>query len=152
MKIRIDVVKDLAEDEVIIRCSKPGEAIARIQHFVMEQAAGVPDIVFYRDNTEYYFPLSEVLFFETEGDLVYAHTQEQSYRVKLRLYELEQSLPGAFVRASKSAILNTGRVHSITRNLASSSLVEFAGTHKRLYVSRRYYSALKERLMQRSSI
>lgn len=58
-------------------------------------------------------------------------------------------LPSYFLRVSKSTILNTREVYSITRNLTAASLVEFSGTHKKVYVSRSYYKALKLLLDER---
>ena len=63
-----------------------------------------------------------------------------------RLYELEEFLPSYFLRVSKSTILNSKEVYSITKSLTASSLVEFRGTHKKVYVSRNYYKALKTML------
>ena len=66
-----------------------------------------------------------------------------------KLYQLEELLPNAFLRISKSAIVNLNQVYSITRNLTASSLVEFMHSHKRVYVSRNYYKMLVERLAEK---
>jgi DNA-binding LytR/AlgR family response regulator len=65
------------------------------------------------------------------------------------LYELEELLPGFFMRISKSAILNTNQVYAINRNLAASSVIEFRNTHKQVYVSRNYYKPLKNKLEEK---
>ncbi|MCL1808672.1 MAG: LytTR family transcriptional regulator [Clostridiales bacterium] len=92
-----------------------------------------------------------MLFFETSGENVYAHTAGDSFRIKFRLYELVEMLPGHFVRAAKSTIINIRHILSIDRNLASASLVQFHGSHKKVYVSRLYYQTLKCRLGERSN-
>ena len=79
----------------------------------------------YKDNEEFYFSVEDILFFETEQESVYAHTIQDSYLIKHRLYELEKMLPGYFIRSSKSTIINSKQVYSITRNLTASSLVTF---------------------------
>ena len=89
---------------------------------------------------------AQLLFFETEGKLVQAHTADRLYLTDRKLYELEESLPGSFMRISKSTIVNLDHIYSITRNLTASSIVEFYGTAKKVYVSRNYYKALTERL------
>ncbi len=152
MKVRIDIVDGLTEDELIIRCREFGDSQRKIQAYALELAKGVTGLACYKDGAEYYFSLSEVLFFETEGDVVYAHTRNDSYKIKQRLYELEELLPKSFVRASKSSIVNTARIHSVRKNLTASSLVEFPRTSKRIYVSRRYYPELKARLDERSRL
>ena len=105
--------------------------------------------MFYQGEKEYYFPLDEILFFETDDSRVSAHTREEVYQVKYRLYELEELLPGYFVRVAKSTILNTHHVHAITKNITGASEVEFQGTHKHIFVSRNYYKLLKERMEDR---
>lgn len=86
--------------------------------------------VFYKEDTEFYMPLNEVLFMETDGNAIQVHTRDDIYQTRYKLYELEELLPGQFMRVSKSAILNTSHVYSITKNLSSSSVVQFRDTHK----------------------
>lgn len=149
MKIRIEVDETLETDEIIIRCRKLNEEVTRVQKAVDEAIGRQNRIIFYKGEAEYYFPLEEVLFFETDMDGISAHTIQDIYRIRYRLYELEELLPGYFLRISKSAILNTKKIFAIDRNLSSASLVSFQGTHKQVYVSRRYYKPLKDRLEER---
>jgi DNA-binding LytR/AlgR family response regulator len=121
VKIHIEVEGGLPEDEVVIRCGRVDDTIQKIHQYILEQTGSPARITFYKDNEEFYFPLEKVLFFETEGER-------------------------NFARASKSAIVNTRNIYSVTRNLTASSLIRFAGSHKQVYVSRYYYSALRERL------
>ena len=146
MKIHIELVGDLDEDEVIIRCGRVDDTIQKIHQYILEQTQSPVKLTFFKDNEEFYFPLDDVLFFETEGERIYAHTSGDAFRIKYRLYELEDLLPMNFVRASKSAIVNTRNIYSVTRNLTASSLIRFAGSHKQVYVSRYYYKDLRQRL------
>lgn len=151
MKIRIEVIDDLTEDEVLIRCGRMDDTIHKIQQYILEQSLENSKIIFYKQNQEFYFPLDNILFFETDGEHVYAHTVNDAYRIKYRLYELEEILPRNFVRAAKSTIVNIIQVYSITRNLTASSLIQFINSHKQVYVSRYYYRELRQRLNERSS-
>jgi DNA-binding LytR/AlgR family response regulator len=151
MKVRIETAEDLEEDEVVIRCACIDESIQKIHRYILEETTQKTKIVFYKENQEFYFPLDDVLFFETEGEHIYAHTARDAYRIKYRLYELEQILPRNFVRAAKSTIVNMKQVYSITRNLTASSLVQFVNSHKEVYASRHYYQELRRRLNERST-
>lgn len=146
MKIRIEVDGALSEDEVTIRCAQVDDTIRKIHQFILDEAQSGQRITFYKDNQEFFFPLETVLFFETEDERIFAHTANDAYRIKFRLYELEELLPKAFVRASKSTIVNISKVMSITRSLTASSLVQFVGSHKSIYVSRHYYPQLRQML------
>lgn len=150
VKIRIEIVPELPEEEVVIRCAAVDEEVLALQKRLLEEPSPA-QVVFYKAGQEFYFPLTDVLFFETEGEAVYAHTPADAYRIKFRLYELEALLPRPFVRAAKSTIVNTLRVHSLTRELGGAGLVEFASTHKKVYASRRYGRALRERLAERKA-
>lgn len=149
MKIRIELDSQIKENEVVIKCRELSEEVTKIQRVISELIAEKREMIFYKDNTEYYICVDDVLFFETEESLIYAHTLNEVYQVKYKLYELEEILPKNFIRVSKSTILNINHIYSITRNITSSSLVEFKNTHKKVYVSRYYYKVLKLKLSEK---
>lgn len=93
--------------------------------------------------------MNDILFFETADSGVVAHTGNDLYEARYKLYELEEILPGFFMRVSKSTILNTTHIFSINRNLTASSVVAFENTHKKVYVSRYYYKPLIRKLEER---
>lgn len=149
MKIKIEVDEELKEDEVIIRCSRLDESILQIQQALSDIASITQRLVLHRGDMEYYLPQESILFFETDKNGICVHTVDNVYQTNYKLYELEDLLPGYFMRVSKSAILNTRQVFAIDRNLSASSLVQFQGTHKQIYVSRYYYKALKHKLEEK---
>lgn len=110
MKIKIEIDESLSEDEVLIRCRGLTEQVTEIQKAVSEVVNTSKRFVFYRGNTEYYLALEEILFFETDGDGINAHTRDNIYQTKYKLYELEDLLPGCFMRISKSSIVNTNHI------------------------------------------
>ena len=151
MNIRIEILPDISEDEIIIRCRQVTGQIQKIQKLLTDESAAVPQLTFLKENKEYYFPLKNIAFFETSENNVYAHTRNDIFRIRLRLYELEELLPRSFVRISKSTIVNVHQILTINRNLASTSLIQFYKSHKQVYVSRRYYKSLSERMSERSN-
>lgn len=149
MKIFIEVDEGLVEDKVIIKCRDLNSEVLNLNAMLTEMFSQKAKINFYKDNIEYYISLEEILFFETEEDSINAHTIDNIYEVKYKLYELEELVPKSFMRISKSTIVNVNHIYSITRNLTSSSLVEFQNTHKKVYVSRHYYKLLKSKLIEK---
>lgn len=149
MKIRIEIEDNLKEEEIIIRSSGLSQEVQKIQKAISDVLAMGQKFSFYKGDTSYYLPLEEILFFETEGSEVQAHTKDQVYGTKYRLYELEEILPGFFMRVSKSTILNTKCIFAITKSLTASCVVEFQDTHKQVYVSRYYYKPLRNRLEEK---
>lgn len=142
MIVKIEIDDNISDDEILIKCKEITEGIKRIQKIASDSAKQA-DIHFYKDNTEYYLTLDSVLFFETSGTSIHAHTNDNFYEVKNKLYELENTLPSNFVRVSKSTIINVNHIYSIEKNITSSSSVQFNDTHKQIYVSRNYYKVLK---------
>ena len=143
MKIKMEIDENLTEEEIVIRGSALTEEMAAVQRAVADVLVRKQTLTFYKNETEYYIPLDEILFFETEDGGISAHTVSDVYTVKYKLYELEQVLPRNFIRVSKSTILNVSKVYSVERNLTASSIVQFAGSHKQVYVSRYYFKSLK---------
>ena len=146
MKVRIELDPQIDEPEMIIRAPRLTEDVARLQQLILEQK--MTPLTFYKDRSEYFVDVSEILFFETDGEKIYGHTREEAYEVRQKLYELEEILPIAFCRISKSTIVNTKQIYSIEKSFSGTSTVNFYQTHKQVHVSRHYYQLLKERLKE----
>ena len=146
MKVRIELDPQMDEPEMIIRAPRLTEDVARLQQLILEQK--MTPLTFYKDRSEYFVDVSKILFFETDGEKIYGHTWEEAYEVRQKLYELEEILPIAFCRISKSTIVNTKQIYSIEKSFSGTSTVNFYQTHKQVHVSRHYYQLLKERLKE----
>ena len=146
MKVRIELDPQMDEPEMIIRTPRLTEDVARLQQLILEQK--MTPLTIYKDRSEYFVDVSEILFFETDGEKIYGHTREEAYEVRQKLYELEEILPIAFCRISKSTIVNTKQIYSIEKSFSGTSTVNFYQTHKQVHVSRHYYQLLKERLKE----
>ena len=146
MKVCIELDPQMDEPEMIIRAPRLTEDVARLQQLILEQK--MTPLTFYKDRSEYFVDVSKILFFETDGEKIYGHTREEAYEVRQKLYELEEILPIAFCRISKSTIVNTKQIYSIEKSFSGTSTVNFYQTHKQVHVSRHYYQLLKERLKE----
>ena len=146
MKVRIELDPQMDEPEMIIRAPRLTEDVARLQQLILEQK--MTPLTFYKDRSEYFVDVSEILFFETDGEKIYGHTKEEAYEVRQKLYELEEILPIAFCRISKSTIVNTKQIYAIEKSFSGTSTVNFYQTHKQVHVSWHYYQLLKERLKE----
>ena len=144
MKVRIELDPSMDEPEIWIRAPRLTQELAQLQESILKQKL-VP-LAFYKDRSEYFLDLADILFFETDGEKIYGHTKDEAYEVKQKLYELEELLPIAFCRISKSTIVNAKQIYSLEKSFSGTSTVNFYQTHKQVHVSRRYYQVLKERL------
>lgn len=148
MKIKIEIDEQLNEDEITIRCRKLNDQIEQLQKAVREINASSKRYVFQKEESQYYLSLEEILFFEADDHRIFAHTKNEMYETRYKLYELEKILPSYFLRVSKSTVLNMREVLSIKKNLTSASLIEFRNSDKKTYVSRSYYKMLEMRMKE----
>lgn len=65
------------------------------------------------DDINYSIDITSILYFEADGDLVFAYTKNGIYKVRQRLYQLEQCSKGNnFIKASKSFLVNSTKIES----------------------------------------
>ncbi|AEV94757.1 LytTR family DNA-binding domain-containing protein [Pediococcus claussenii] len=149
MKFRIVTDDQLDETEIIIKSANPDDVEVRRLKQIIQKAINEPlQLIVFQNDIQIFLNADEVLFFETDGRQVQAHTENAVYQSGNRLYELEEILTSNFIRVSKSAILNVDRIYSVDHSV-SSNLVHFGNSNKQVYVSRRYYKKLKEVLEEK---
>lgn len=149
MKIKIEIDDGIAEEEIVIRCKFLSEDVILIQKRITDAVNSRMQLEVTKGEKEYYITIDEILFFETADSSVVVHTASQMYETKYRLYELENLLPGNFVRVAKSTILNANKVRAINKNITGASEVEFAGSNKKVFVSRNYLKLLMTKLEEK---
>ncbi|KZL35950.1 LytTR family DNA-binding domain-containing protein [Secundilactobacillus collinoides] len=147
-KVRIEIDDSLTDKEIVIRTPVYDADVKRLSQQLQFADKAQPQLRFFKGDTEYYLDVNDILFFETEDRQINAHTVDDIFEIHHRLYELEDLLPANFMRISKSAILNTTKIFALTHSI-SNSLVAFQHSRKQVYVSRKYYKLLKERLEER---
>lgn len=146
MRIKFVFDEKLNEDEVVVNVSPLNNNLDFLRSQLLSRDK--PSLDFTKDDQQFFIELDEIIFFESYDDSIQAHTIDNHFQVKTRLYELETTLPLNFIRISKSTIANAKYIYSIERKINSSSLIKFKGTHKEVYVSRHYYQQLNNRIKE----
>lgn len=149
MKIKIEIDEDLREEEIVIRCKSLDDDVISIQRRITDAVNSRMQLEVSKGEKDYYIITDEIFFIETDAAGVVVHTSKDIYETKLRLYELEEILPGNFIRVSKSTILNASKVRAIHKNITGASKVEFAGSSKKVFVSRNYFKLLMAKLEEK---
>lgn len=145
LKIKFKEDKNLPCDEIIITAS----ALTSEIETLIKDLRKTSIKAIHRDS-DIILSSDEILFFETDMNVIYAHTKNDSFETRYKLYELENVLSQSFTRISKSTIVNIKEISSIDRGLTSSRKVSFFNSVKVVYVSRMYYPILKQKLDERS--
>jgi len=144
LRIRIETAEDC--DEVIIRCRERDSVITEIERAVENALKGSGELLLYINGTEYYVPKNDILFFESEGDKIYANSEDRRYVTNNKLFELEDIMPSHFVRISKSTVANVMLIASLRRELTGNGELTFKKSEKKAYFSRGYYKRLREKI------
>lgn len=143
MKLRVEI-SDGDDVEVTIRCRSITDEVRRIEEAVRSVSGCGTSLALFLGKEEHFVPCGEILFFETDSGRTAAHTADRMYHTQYKLAELEALLPRSFVRASKSCVINTALVSAISHNPVSASEASFAGTYKKIYISRMYYKSVRD--------
>lgn len=152
MKVKIEIIDNLDDTEIVIRTKEISNEILNLQKIISENSSSKTALIFYKGEKEYFINYKKILFFQTNNRNVEAHTRDNMYTVKRKLYELEDLLPNSFMRISKSCILNVDLIYSIKKNITSVSEIEFRNTNKKVLISRHYFKALQDKIESRRQI
>ena len=148
MKIHISIDSTITTPEITIR-APDAESAHTLQSSILSPLVHTK-LPLTQGEKEFFLPITQILFFESSDSRTFAHTATEIFTTRLRLYELEDRLPSTFIRASKSVIINTSHILSVTRNLTGPSLVQFTKSHKQINASRSYYPSLRDKLNERT--
>ena len=110
MQIEIKLDESCKEPKIIIHTDKMTEEVSQIVKLLSEEKPEVFAAI--HENGEIILlEQTEIIRIYAENDRVYAKTKDGSYRLKARLYELEERLnKKMFIRISNSEIINLKEV------------------------------------------
>lgn len=142
MKIEIRIDPALSEPKLVICAPENTPELQELARQLADISLGPVRV--WEEERPILIPQSDFLRFYTEGKGVCAQTAEKTYTVRLRLYELEETLdPTRFVRISNSEIINLNRVTAVDLSYTGTIRMTLDGSVS-CYVSRRYVKKIKE--------
>lgn len=143
MKITIlDKENPLEEDEIIVKCTSLDESILRLLNALKH---GKDKISLYKDSTIVLQDYSDILYFESVDDRVFAYTENQVFESRQKLYQLEEELPSNFLRASKAVIVNLNKIENLAPDFSGRIEATLTNDCKVIF-SRMYVPVLKKHL------
>ncbi len=138
LKIITDPERD---EEIIIYVHKKSPLTDAIEQLVSENGI---EIIGHNETQSVKLNPNEICCFSVIGEKVFAQTLSGDYRIKSRLFQLEEKLPENFVKINQSCIANIRMIERFDSSISGSLLVRFKnGTSD--YVSRRQMKKVKER-------
>ena len=141
MKFRLIIDKE-KDEEIVATVHSRSPLIDEIEALV----SGSDRIAAYTDEEMKMLSFSQIACITALDGKIYAiDSQNRKYRLRQRLYELEQQLPPYFIRINKSALANEKALDRFTVTYAGSVDAVFKCGYTE-YVSRRCFAQIKRRL------
>ena len=143
MKFTLIINKD-APEEVTVTAHQPSELTEQIESLVRNYE-NKDRIVAYTEDDMLIIKFSQIECITILNGKTYViDDQGKQYRLKLRLYELEQMLPSYFIRINKSSFANENRIKKFAATFSGAVDAVFMCGYRE-YVSRRCFAAIKRR-------
>lgn len=145
MKIELEIDKNINEPVVKIHTNELNSEIKQLIN-IIEQYDNNEKIIGYIDDKAFILNKNEIESIYAEDNKVYAIIDNKKYRIKKKLYELEEMLNGtSFVRISNSEIANFNKVESMDIKGSTLIILKYKSGEV-TYVSRRNVHKIKEYL------
>lgn len=94
----------------------------------------------------FHIGVDEILYIESVERKTFGYTVDNVYELNCKLYEIEEKYNVLdYMRISKSCIVNLRKIHSLKPDFGGKILATMENNEK-LYISRQYAPALKEKL------
>ena len=143
MKFKL-VIDSTQEEQVVVTARHPSSLTEQIETLVL-QYAGTDRVAAYTEDDVKMLPFDQIECITVLDGKTWAIDQQgERFRLKLRLYELEERLPANFIRINKSTLANESRIErfSVTFSGAVDAIFQCG---YREYVSRRCFADIKRR-------
>ena len=143
MKFKL-IIDNTGEEEVVVRAHSPSALTEQIEALVLARQ-GTDQVTAYTEDEVRMLKFSDIECITVlDGKTWAIDTRGRRYRLKLRLYELEQILPSFFIRINKSALANEHRLERFSASFSGAVDAVFRCGYKE-YVSRRCFAVIKRR-------
>lgn len=139
VKVVIDPTRD---EEVIIFTHERTALVEEIERLVLQKPL---ELVGFSDDESVILEYVKVTRFTVEEGKTYAYTGDKRYRIKARLYQIEQQMPDCFIRIHQSCLANLRQIARFEAAYSGTLRVVFKNGDVD-YVSRRNVRNIKERL------
>ena len=138
------IIDKSKEEEITATVHGRSSFTERIEALVMQYSGNDRIPVFSEDEMKL-LQFSEIeSVFSEEGKTFVTDSSGNRFRIKMRLYEIEEILPSYYIRINKSAIANEKRLERFSVGFSGAVDAVFKSGNKE-YVSRRCFAEIKRR-------
>lgn len=143
MKFRL-IIDNTAEEEVAVTVRQRSALTDQIEALIRSHG-GTDAVAAFTEDEMRMLPFSDIECITVLGGKTWAiDTRSRRYRLKYRLYELEELLPASFIRINKSTLANETRLDRFAVTCTGAVDAIFKCGYRE-YVSRRCFAQIKRR-------
>jgi len=127
IKVRTNISKEYQDIEVNINSPERNEQVQELEReLLLKTSERLKQIVGMQGNDIFIIKISEVIEFYSEEKNNFCKTKNGIFRIKEKLYYLEEKLPlKDFIRISNSVIININHVKCFNTSIIGKIIVKF---------------------------
>ena len=151
IKIKTNISKQYQDIEILINAPERNQEVQVIENKLLTMTSKkMSQVIGLQNNDIFILNIDNIIMFYSEEKNNYCKTTEGVYRIKEKMYFLEENLSHKdFVRISNSAIINIKFVKCFNTSIVGRILVKFKDGSEE-YVSKRRTSEMMKFLKDRS--
>lgn len=143
--MKFKLIIDNAKDEEVVATVHARSPLTDQIELLILQHTGADRIAAYTEDGVKMLAFADIECITIlEGKTYAIDASNTRYRLKQRLYELEEILPSAFIRINKSTLANENRLERFSASFSGAVDAVFKCGYKE-YVSRRCFAEIKRR-------
>ena len=131
------------DEEVVIYAKERSELVERIEAILTEEMSDI--IVGTSGNDTAMLRINDIICFTVTDGVTYAVTVKGRYKIKMRLYQAEESFGTEVLKINQSCLVRKSAIERFSASIGGSLTVHLKGGFKD-YVSRRQMKNVKERM------
>ena len=150
IKVTTNISNKFKDIEVCINAPERNEEVQRLENeLLIKVSKNIQSVIGMQNNDIFLINVNDIIVFYGEDKNIFCRTKEGSYRVKEKMYYLEENLPSKdFIIISNSAIININQVKCFNTSIIGKIIVKFKdGTEEN--VSKRKTSEIMKFLKER---
>ncbi len=152
IKITTNISNEFKEASIIINAPELSDEIQNVINYISNINTAPHQIMASKNNEIYFIDLNKIICFFSKNKYNYVRTQDGIYRVKYKLYELEELLKQKdFIRISNSCIINIQQVACFDTSILGTILVKLKDNTQES-VSKRNVSHIMKLLKERGNL
>lgn len=152
IKINTNISSEFKETSITINAPELSDEIQNLIQYISNINTIPNQIVANKNNKIYFIDLEKVICFFSKDKYNYVRTKEGTYKIKHKLYELEEIFKQKdFIRISNSCIININQVECFDTSILGTVLVKLKDNTQET-VSKRNVSQIKKLLIERGNL